>query len=141
LRILIWIRSLFVIYGLLGLIVDIFLLEKNLLELKKFLIDKMASKAQVVPRKNLKKTQPIATPSVDPLLERAKILPTTNLVKAKQEEKVNPESDEEIISFESVIRDTPEPKIVAKFLQGCVNQICKNDDSDLESTDMNDSEY
>ena len=91
----------------------------------------MASRTQVVPRKNTKKPQPIATPTVDPLLDRPKILPPTNLVKAKQEEKVNPESDEEI-SFESIIRDTPEPKIVAKFLQSCVNQILKDDDSDLE---------
>jgi hypothetical protein len=98
----------------------------------------MATKVQIVPRNNTKKTQPIAPPTVDPLLERVKILPTTNLVKAKQEEKV--ESDEEI-SFESVIREKPEPKIVAKFLQGCVNQILKDDDSDIESTDMNDSEY
>jgi hypothetical protein len=100
----------------------------------------MATKVQIVPRKNTKKPQPIATLTVDPLLDRPKILPTTNLVKAKQEEKVNPESDEEI-SFESIIRDQPEPKIVAKFLQGCVNQILKDDNSDLESTDMNDSEY
>ena len=100
----------------------------------------MATKAQVVPRKNLKKTQPIATPSVDPLLDRPKQLPTTHMVKAQQEEKVSPESDEEI-SLESIIRDKPSPKTVAKFLQGCVNQILKNDDSDLESTDMNDSEY
>jgi hypothetical protein len=97
--------------------------------------------AQVVPRKNTKKTQPIPPPTVDPLVERVKILPPTNLVKAKQEEKVNPESDEEIISFESIIRDQPSPKTVAKFLQSCVNQILKDDDSDLESTDMNDSEY
>jgi len=98
----------------------------------------MATKVQVVPRKNTNKTQPIPTPSVDPLLERPKILPTTNIMKApKQEEKV--ESDEEI-SLESIIRDKPSPKTVAKFLQSCVNQILK-DDSDLESTDMNDSEY
>jgi len=100
----------------------------------------MATKVQIVPRKNTKKPQPIATSTVDPLLDRPKILPTTNLVKAKQEEKVNPESDDEI-SFESIIRDQPSPKTVAKFLQGCVNQILKDDNSDLESTDMNDSEY
>ena len=96
--------------------------------------------AQVVARKNTKKTQPIPPPQVDPLLERPKILPTTNIMKAqKQEEKVESNSDEEI-SFESIIRDQPSPKTVAKFLQSCVNQILKND-SDLESTDMNDSEY
>jgi len=105
----------------------------------------MASKVQVqvVPRKNTKKTQPIAPPNVDPLIDRPKILPKQLPTAAKQEEKVEcsvNESDEEI-SFESIIRDKPEPKIVAKFLQSCVNQLCKNDDSDLESTDMNDSEY
>jgi hypothetical protein len=100
----------------------------------------MASKVQVVPRKNTKKTQLPTAPPVDPLLDRPKILPTTHMVKeAKQEEKL--ESDEEIISLESIIRDQPSPKTVAKFLQSCVNQILKDDDSDLESTDMNDSEY
>jgi len=103
----------------------------------------MASKVQVVPRKNTKITQPIATPPVDPLLDRPKILPkqlpTTHMVKAKQEEKV--ENSDEEISFESIIRDQPSPKIVAKFLQSCVDQILKDDNSDLESTDMNDSEY
>jgi hypothetical protein len=100
----------------------------------------MATKVQIVPRKNTKKTQLPTAPPVDPLLDRPKILPTTNLVKAKQEEKVESNSDEEI-SFESIIRDQPSPKTVAKFLQGCVNQILKDDNSDLESTDMNDSEY
>ena len=101
----------------------------------------MATKVQIVPRKNTKKPQPIATPTVDPLLDRPKLLPT-NLVQAKQKEKVESNSDEEKeISFESIIRDQPSPKTVAKFLQSCVNQILKDDDSDLESTDMNDSEY
>jgi hypothetical protein len=48
--------------------------------------------------------------------------------------------EEEELSFDYIVREKPSPKKVAMFLQECVNEIMKEDDSESE-TDMNDSEY
>jgi hypothetical protein len=48
--------------------------------------------------------------------------------------------EEEELSFDYIVKEKPSPKKVAMFLQECVNEIMKEDDSESE-TDMNDSEY
>jgi len=104
---------------------------------------------QLVPRKQVQRV-PAPAPPPDPLTQR--LIPTTatvagptrvsKIVKTKVEQvKMDPESsDEEELSFESIVRDKPSPKKVAMFIQECVNDLMK--DSDEETSDQaEDSDY
>jgi hypothetical protein len=90
----------------------------------------------------------VETPAIvphDPLVKKVE-------VPVKQQQKVIPkvkdvvleDSDEEDeISMESIVRDKPSPKKVCQFIQACINEIMREDDStdDSETTDFQESEY
>jgi hypothetical protein len=100
---------------------------------------------QVVQRKPKPQSIPNPPPP-DPLAQRQKVQQQQQV---KGKNKVIPQvkdiiledsDEEEELSFDYIVREKPSPKKVAMFLQECVNEIMKEDDSESE-TDMNDSEY
>jgi len=106
---------------------------------------------QVVARKVKAETVPILPPH-DPMNPRPKVPAMSNAqvkqpvkeipkVKNVQLEADSDSEEEEEISFETIVKQKPSPKKVAMFIQECINQIMKEDDSDQSETDMNDSEY
>jgi hypothetical protein len=100
---------------------------------------------QVVQRKPKPQSIPNPPPP-DPLAQRPKVqqkqvMKDKNKVIPQVKDIIMEDSDEEEeLSFDYIVKEKPSPKKVAMFLQECVNEIMKEDDSESE-TDMNDSEY
>jgi hypothetical protein len=50
------------------------------------------------------------------------------------------DSEEEELSFESIVRDKPSPKKIAIFVQACINQLI-GDSDDEKDQEMDDSDF
>jgi len=102
---------------------------------------------QVVPRKQIQRTVPPPNPPNDPLTRPPKqevkhiIKEENKKIKTKPEQVVlDSDSEEEEISFESIVRDKPSPKKVAMFIQECVNDLIRDSDEESE-TEIDDSDF
>lgn len=65
---------------------------------------------------------------------------TSALNQAQRNHKVPDSDSEDEISFQSIIRDKPDPEVVAEFLQEYIHKLV-NDESDDDSDYMESSEY
>lgn len=97
------------------------------------------NRGSAVPYYRQQKQQQQAPIRTDPLQPKS----LTSVPKRQQQnrQEITPDSDsEDEISFQSIIRDKPEPEIVAEFLQEYINKLV-NDESDEDSDYMESSEY